>query len=57
MTVSPSGLRRFQELAKRELGLELSDAEAADAANRVLTLVRAVVESPPQRERGPPRES
>jgi len=54
MTISPAGLRRFQELAKRELGLDLSDAETEEYANRVLTLVRAIVESPPQRERGPP---
>jgi len=53
MTISPAGLRRFKELAKTELGLELSDVEAEDYANRVLTLVRVIVESPPPRERPP----
>lgn len=55
MKLSDASIGRFKLLVKKELGLDLSDAEAKDAANRVLTLVRAVVESPPQaRGRGPP---
>jgi len=54
MKLSDDSIGRFKALVKKELGLELSDAQAEEYANRVLTLVRAVVESPPQRERGPP---
>ena len=31
-----------------------TEAKAEEYANRLLTLVRAIVEPPPQRERGPP---
>ncbi|MEK7218593.1 MAG: hypothetical protein AAB728_03970 [Patescibacteria group bacterium] len=54
MKLSNASIGRFKVLAKRELGLELSDAQAEEYANRVLALIRAIVESPPQRERGPP---
>lgn len=54
MTLSDAAIGRFKVLAKRELGLDLSDAEAQDYATRLITLVRAVVESPQARGRSPP---
>lgn len=53
MKLSDASIGRFKELAQRE-GLVLSDDEAREYAGRILTLVQAVMEDQPQRERGPP---
>jgi hypothetical protein len=54
MTLSAAAIGRFKVLAKKELNLDLTDAEAGGYATRLLTLVRAVVEAPQPRGRGPP---
>ncbi len=53
MKFSDSSIGHFKELAKRELGLMLSDDEAQEYADRIITLVRAVVEQPQPRGRDP----
>lgn len=53
MKLTDAAVGRFKELAKQE-GINLSDDEAREYASRILTLVQVVVESAPQRERGPP---
>lgn len=54
MRLTAAAIGRFKVLAKRELGLELSDVEAEAEASRLLTLIRVVVERPTPRGRGPP---
>lgn len=36
----------FKRICKEELGLELSDAEAAEEAQRLIALVKAVISKP-----------
>jgi hypothetical protein len=40
--VTNEGLTQFKKLYKTEFGVELSDAEVAERANRLLNLYRAV---------------
>jgi hypothetical protein len=43
MKLRESDFREFQKICKEELGLELTDAEAAEEAQRLIDLVKAVV--------------
>jgi hypothetical protein len=46
MKLSEADLLEFKRICKEELGLELSDAEAAEEAQRLIELVKAVVYKP-----------
>jgi hypothetical protein len=43
MKLRESDLLEFKRICKEELGLELTDAEAAEEAQRLIDLVKAVV--------------
>jgi hypothetical protein len=46
MKLRESDLLEFKRICREELGIELSDAEAAEEARRLIDLVKAVISKP-----------
>jgi hypothetical protein len=46
MKLREADLLEFKRICKEELGLELSDTEAAEEARRLIELVKAVISKP-----------
>ncbi len=51
MHLSETALREFREIYRRELGEELTDAEALECAQRVVSLVQLLVRTSEDKDR------